>query len=111
DKNRDLYAPMEILDQALLLEQMLVSLINDLSESGVYEVIAREEISAEAFEKLTHWYKDHRVARLWNTMRMTRLFVNEVLHEQSSILIGTQKSTESTLWDSWTTIHLLAPQT
>jgi hypothetical protein len=87
---------------------MFVNLTNELSSSGVYEVLEHDNIPAEAFEKSAHWYKDHRVARLWNTIRMTRIFVNEVLYEQSSILMETQNPTEST---SWTAIQLLATKT
>ena len=108
DRSRDLYEPMTIMKQALMLEQMLMDLTNGLSSLGVYEVLEHENIPKEAFEESAHWYKDHRVARLWNTIRMTRIFVNEVLYEQSSILLETQIPAESI---SWNAIQLLATET
>jgi hypothetical protein len=100
--------PMALLKQALKLEQMLVEICSSLSESGVYEVLDTENTPSEAFQNSAHWYLDHRVARLWNTIRLTRIYVSESIHEQAELLMASRCSTETSVW---ATMKKLASET
>jgi hypothetical protein len=97
-ENSMIREPKDLIKQALKLERMLVEICSNLSESGVYEVLDTETNSPEAFQNSVHWYLDHRVARLWNTIRMTRIYVNETLYEQTGLLVASQCLTETSLW-------------
>ena len=58
------------------------SLALDMPAAGwSYEVLSREKDDSAVFGKAYHIYKDHRVAQMWNTIRMTRLLLNQTIHE------------------------------
>lgn len=46
-----------------------------------YEVLLAEKDDSAVFGKAYHIYKNHRVAQTWNTIRMTRLLLNQIIHE------------------------------
>lgn len=59
----------------------LVNLMTTLPASFNYEVRLLIEDVAEVFDHRYHVYQNYRAPQFWNTLRMTRLAVNEMIHE------------------------------
>lgn len=77
-----------IIDSALQLDQNVLMLLSTLPDGFDYEVIHVAKSEPGVFEGVTHRYRDHRVAQLWNSLRMIRIFLNEAAHREISALIG-----------------------
>ncbi|RDI77243.1 hypothetical protein Vi05172_g12791 [Venturia inaequalis] len=77
-----------IIDTALQLDQSVLMLLSTLPDGCDYEVIHLAKSEPGVFEGITHKYRDHRVAQLWNSLRMIRIFLNEAAHREISALIG-----------------------
>lgn len=77
-----------IIDSALQLDQSVLMLLSTLPDGCDYKVIHVAKSEPGVFEGITHKYRDHRVAQLWNSLRMIRIFLNEAAHREISALIG-----------------------
>jgi hypothetical protein len=85
-KNKDQYGSMDLIRQSLEVERMAVDVVDSLDTPWLYEIVEPEDAPTEAFCKTAHRYSDHVVPRFLNTVRMTRLFCQEVIWEQASIM-------------------------
>lgn len=53
----------------------------DMPVGWLYDVAHLHADDVAVFEKVYHTYRNHRVAQMWNTIRMTRLLLNQKIHE------------------------------
>jgi hypothetical protein len=77
-----------IIDSAMQLDQNVLLLLSTLPDGCGYEIIHVAKSEPGVFEGVTHRYRDHRVAQLWNSLRMIRIFLNEAVHREVSAMIG-----------------------
>jgi hypothetical protein len=88
NKNRDSHQSTEILTAALRIDSNLVNLSESLASQAQssFKVLDMAHVPAEAFGITAHQYPSHKVARYWNTLRMTRIFVNEIIYEHVGLM-------------------------
>jgi hypothetical protein len=77
-----------IINSALQLDQNVLLLLSTLPDGCDYEVIHVAKSEPGVFDGVTHRYRDHRVAQLWNSLRMIRIFLNEAVHREVSAKMG-----------------------
>jgi Fungal specific transcription factor domain len=65
--------------EALVLDEETRALKDMLPDSWRYHVRPLHMTPRWAYQGLAHQYPEHRVARHWNILRLTRLFLNEVV--------------------------------
>jgi hypothetical protein len=89
DLNRESHKPIDILEAAFRLDSNLVVLAEILAavSSSSFEVLDIDDVPAEAFGTTAHRYPSHINARFWNTLRMTRVFVNEIIWEHAGLAV------------------------
>jgi hypothetical protein len=87
-KKRGIEDSSFLIDSAMQLDQNVLLLLSSLPEGCDYKVIHVAKSEPGVFEGITHRYRDHRVAQLWNSLRMIRIFLNEGAHREISALIG-----------------------
>jgi hypothetical protein len=71
--------PMQSIHEALQLEEEARALEDMLPDDWRYQMMPPHMTPPCAYQGLAHQYPAHRVARHWNILRITRLFLNEVL--------------------------------
>ncbi|CZR69226.1 uncharacterized protein PAC_19126 [Phialocephala subalpina] len=69
----------EVIHEALLLDEETRTLMDMLPDSWRYHFRPLHMTPRWAYQGLAHQYPEHRVARHWNMLRLTRLFLNEVV--------------------------------
>jgi hypothetical protein len=68
-----------LIHEALLLDEETRALKDMLPDSWRYQVRPRHMTPRWAYQGLAHQYPEHRMARHWNILRLTRLFLSEVV--------------------------------
>ena len=68
-----------IIQEILLLDEDTRVLMDMLPDSWRYHVRPLHRTPPWAYQGLAHQYPEHRAARHWNVLRLTRLFLNEVV--------------------------------
>lgn len=69
----------EVIHETLLLNEEAQALKDMLPDSWRYHVKPQHMTPRWAYQGLAHQYPEHRVARHWNILRLTQLFLNEVV--------------------------------
>jgi hypothetical protein len=80
--------PPDIISWAKKVDLQAVEYAASLLSSWLYDLVYSCDETESVFQRRYHIYKDHRVAQLWNTVRMTRLMINQIIHDQLSIAMG-----------------------
>jgi Fungal specific transcription factor domain len=73
--------PVSVIRRATEVDNEARSLSPDMPVAWSYVVAYSSTDDVAVFERTYHIYKDHRAAQMWNTIRMTRMLLNEVIHE------------------------------
>jgi Fungal specific transcription factor domain len=73
--------PVSVIRRATQVDNEARSLSLDMPEAWSYVVAYSSADDVAVFERTYHIYKDHRAAQMWNTIRMTRMLLNEIIHE------------------------------
>ena len=68
-----------VIHEALLLDEETRTLTDMLPDSWRYHAMPQHTTPPWAYQGLAHQYPEHRAARHWNVLRLTRLFMNEVV--------------------------------
>lgn len=80
-----------LVHESLQLEEEVRALEDMLPDSWQYQVRSPDTSPACAYQGAAHIYPSHRVARHWNTLRITRLFLKEVVWR---VAVGVGKAKE-----------------
>ncbi|KAK5200337.1 hypothetical protein LTR99_009135 [Exophiala xenobiotica] len=76
--------PTEIIRRARLIDSWATSMTKDLAVSASrFDIVTTTREVAGVYRNRYHLYTDHRVAQRWNTIRMTRLSLNEIMYEHA----------------------------
>jgi Fungal specific transcription factor domain len=86
DEHPSQYSPQEVMKLSLEVGNMSEAVANDLEPPWTYEYIKPRDAPIEAFEGRAHHYSSHAVARVLNTIRMTRLFANEMVWKHAMVM-------------------------
>jgi hypothetical protein len=97
-RNRYQYEATDLIRKSLEIDKMAVVLADSLESPWLYQIIAPEDAPPDAFRQTAHQYSDYAVSRFWNTIRMTRIFVNEVIWDESQVM-KTQSEEDPQFWD------------
>jgi hypothetical protein len=76
----------ERLTLASRIEIMSIKMAGNLKDPWRYEVTQPEDAPKEAFRQSAHRYATHAVARLWNTIWLVRILVNEVIYDEMEMI-------------------------
>ncbi|KAF2670030.1 hypothetical protein BT63DRAFT_454215 [Microthyrium microscopicum] len=106
-RDKEASDPAERLRIAMKVEDACFELSNTLQPPWTYEIVDAEETPNEAFRFFAHRYSSHLIARLWNSIRMIRLFVNEVIVEGTAVKPDASQAERN----AWLLIRSVAAQT
>jgi len=81
----------EIFQEALRLDKEAQVLENMLPDSWRYQIRPPDMTPPCAYQGVAHKYPAHRVARHWNTLRISRLFFNEVVWRLAEFVAGAKE--------------------
>jgi Fungal specific transcription factor domain len=73
--------PASIIRTAREVDERARVLASNLPAACLYDIVDLSTNDAAVFDKKYHIYKDHRVAQQWNTIRMTRLLLHEIIYD------------------------------
>jgi hypothetical protein len=73
-----------IIETALDLEQQLCDVLTEVPPALQYKVVPADP-KTTAYGPTVHEYPNHRVTQLFNSSRMMRIFLNELIYKQISI--------------------------
>jgi Fungal specific transcription factor domain len=79
EKNFHAQKVSAIINDSLLLDKEAKVLMDMLPDNGHYKAKPPHMIPQWVYQGLAHQYPEHRTARQWNVLRVTRLFLNEVV--------------------------------
>lgn len=78
-RERALKAPgPDIIFDALALDEETLKLSQSLGPMYEIEIRSKEDTPSWAYMSIAHRYRNRRVAKFWNALRMIRLFLNEL---------------------------------
>lgn len=83
-RSREITDPFAIICLAKKLDDEALALTASMPTSWQYDVVQTNREDAGIFGGEYHIYKDHRIAQLWNSIRMTRLLLHEIIHSQAA---------------------------
>jgi hypothetical protein len=78
--------PLDVIAATQQLEEKLIAMVSSLPASWQYDEEEAEATQSEAYGKLTHRYPSRGAAQLWNSYRMTRIFLNGIRHGHARYL-------------------------
>ena len=73
--------PAAIIPAATNLDTDCIALSNDIASKWQYTTIYTDP-SASVYEGYYHIHDDYRIVQLWNSLRLGRLLLNEIIHNQ-----------------------------
>ena len=76
----------EIVDATRRLDKLYMAFTKTLPPPLQFQEIAVEVSQPEVYGNTVHRYASHRTAQLWNSYRMTRILLNEIIHGYSICL-------------------------
>lgn len=90
------HGALEMVRAATTLDQRYVVFTKELPRAWQYTELSRQnhDQTSEVLGNTIHLYPWHRVAQLWNSCRMTRVLLNEIIYAQAAFLDGTASSLE-----------------
>ena len=74
-----------IIRHAKMIDEQAASLISSMPPNWQYKTVFIDADDSAVYGNHYHLYPDHRMAQLWNSVRMTRLLLNEVIHHHISL--------------------------
>lgn len=86
----DISNPLKFVRMANEIDNLVLSLIADMPHSWRYDVVHLQKNSPDVFRGQYHTYKDHRMTQFWNTLRMTRLSLHEIIYAQADLARATK---------------------
>ena len=81
-----------VIETAMNIDDQAWKLSTSMPQSWRYEELSRDAAPAGAYEQTAHLYPDHVVARLWSTIRMTRIYLHEIIHEHAGFIMAASSS-------------------
>lgn len=81
----------DVVHEALLLDQESHALQDILPDSWRYHFKPLNRTPRWAYQGLAHQYPEHRMARHWNILRITRFFLNEVIWHMATFVAGAKE--------------------
>jgi hypothetical protein len=85
-KQEDPVTSSERLKLAMEIEFMSIEMANNLKDPWRYEVLRPQDVPEGAFRHNAHHYESYPAARMWNTIRMVRILVNELICEEMEMI-------------------------
>jgi hypothetical protein len=76
----------EMLGATRTMEQQYVSFADRLPPAWHYLEVSLEGLRADVYGNVIHQYPSHRVAQLWNSCRMVRILLNEIIYAHAASL-------------------------
>ncbi|KAH7074523.1 hypothetical protein BKA63DRAFT_513213 [Paraphoma chrysanthemicola] len=76
----------EIITTTKNLDDQYAAFSCSLQSPWQYEEFDSEPVALESYRRTWHRYASHRAAQLWNTYRMTRILLNEIIHDYAMCL-------------------------
>lgn len=70
----------------LCLEERYIDFTHSLVVPWTYEEVTVDVMRPEVYGRTVHHFSSHRAAQLWNSYRMTRILLNELIHKQAAHL-------------------------
>jgi len=98
--------PIAMTESAMQLDKETLLLSTSLPPTWQYDIMFTTTHSARVYGTQYHVYGDHRVAQLWNTIRMTRVLLNEIIYWQATKACS--KLACGSLTSDWTILRALA---
>jgi Fungal specific transcription factor domain len=89
--------PTAVVRFAREVDNQALTLSSEMPLDWAYDVAYTNRGGDEVFGNKYHIYKDHRTAQMWNTIRMTRLLLNQMIHEHLIKVASLNKSYDNTL--------------
>jgi hypothetical protein len=80
-----------------------------MPHSWRYEEMSSDAAPFGAYKQTAHLYPDHVVSRLWNTIRMTRIYLHEIIYEHAVLIMSASLSLD-TLPGCWDELQMVASQ-
>ncbi|KAF3032075.1 hypothetical protein E8E12_001296 [Didymella heteroderae] len=78
--------PLGVVDATQRLEAKYIAFISELPASWHFEVEELDRPQADVYGTTIHHYSSNRVAQFWNSYRMTRIFLNGIMHGHARYL-------------------------
>jgi hypothetical protein len=78
--------PLEVIAATQQLEEKLMAMVSSLPALWQYDEEEAEATQPEAYGRLMHRYHNRGSAQLWNSYRMTRIFLNGIRHGHARYL-------------------------
>ena len=78
--------PLEVIAATQRLEEKLIAMVSSLPALWQFDEEEAEAAQPEAYGKLTHRYHIRGSVQLWNSYRMTRIFLNGIRHGHARYL-------------------------
>lgn len=111
----------EILAKAVYLDAGFAELSRNVESGWQYRVVTVEGRSSHHFENYHHEYPAEHIAQMWNVLRLTRILLNQVIHEYSArkmaaqaedreLLLSPQEKSASTIRSLGSDICASVPQ-
>lgn len=85
--------PLEVIAITQQLEAKLIAMVSSLPTLWQYDEEEAKATQSEAYGKLVHRYHSRGSAQLWNSYRMTRIFLNGIRHGHARYLRFPNKET------------------
>lgn len=76
----------EVVNKLQCMDEELLIFTNACPKDWNFETIVLAKSSSGVYSKMLHYYPNHRIAQLWNSLRMTRLMLNEIIHAYAACL-------------------------
>jgi hypothetical protein len=76
-----------IIDTALDIERQICEMLAAVPPVFQYKVVPAD-LKSRAYGATVHEYPNHRIAQLWNSTRMMRILINQLIHHQISVEKG-----------------------
>lgn len=74
------FDPYDLLQWAKRIDERAVSLTSNMPSWWNYDIVYVSRKDSRILSHRYHLYRDHRIAQLWNTIRMMRIRLNEMIH-------------------------------
>jgi hypothetical protein len=76
----------EIIESVRTMDEKYVSFLENLEPIWGYRNIVLDKDDSDTYGRLIHEYAQPRTALIWNSARMTRIMLNEIIHGHASLI-------------------------
>ena len=76
----------QVVEETVRMDNKYVAFAESMTLTWGYQTIVLDEDDPEVYGRIVHQYHRPRAAQIWNSIRMTRILLNGVLHGYASLL-------------------------